>query len=507
MSDWVGYVLHAGDKKVESVSLVELVSALDGEDFFLVKTYTSINGIKINSSYIAVTQSGLLKSFVFRRSSDRRVIRLFSTAFPVPENVEKNDVLNTFDASVAFIFEHNAFSAWHWAARFFASKAQHNIPALVDGLADQVNVLFQPEANRIKTNLGFEFILSESTDGAILLGSEQIRAEQISNMEAASLYEKLSDGFALEWQESGLDQPQGDVILEAVACPVGAYTLRGTVAELVNGAKHDLILILPGSGVFDMDGRFGSFDIGYKEWAVQLAKLGFKVLRYNRIDFTKGNASAQLVALTFDDLVNQALAWLAMFMQDSKRVILVGHSLGGLLALRISALVPVDVVVTIGTPAQAIETIVAGQFQRARQALQPAASQEALSNHAAVMAYWKGQGSNTAIKPDLLRAYAQERLAIMNSLLAVSGTDLIHVSKAKHILVMHGVDDSQVRLEEADRLVSSASDKTHVALLQLPDRDHALQIPGLGDAKVVDAAQTISNNLSTFLESSAAAPL
>ncbi|MES2560056.1 MAG: alpha/beta hydrolase [Bacteroidota bacterium] len=135
-------------------------------------------------------------------------------------------------------------------------------------------------------------------------------------------------------------------ISEEVTFTHEGYTIYGTFTKPANSGKYPVIVICPGSGANDRNGTlvmlgatiqcmypniYGDTLRTYKDLATGLTAKGFAVLRYDKIEYTHSNFGA----VTFKKL------WLP-FMSgvdyvktrndvDVSRIILAGHSEGGML--------------------------------------------------------------------------------------------------------------------------------------------------------------------------------
>lgn len=134
--------------------------------------------------------------------------------------------------------------------------------------------------------------------------------------------------------------------------------LAATLTVPSGGGTHAAAVIVGGLGPHGRNG-----DGQYREMARELAERGVVVLRYDKrgLGSSEGDALAWLDA---DRLAEDAAAAVravrAVPEVDAARVSLVGHSQGGMLALRAAVTAPVARVVTLASPGQPL-----GLFPRA----------------------------------------------------------------------------------------------------------------------------------------------
>ncbi|MES2779540.1 MAG: acetylxylan esterase [Bacteroidota bacterium] len=135
-------------------------------------------------------------------------------------------------------------------------------------------------------------------------------------------------------------------VSEEVSFTHEGYTIHGTFTKPASTGKYPLIVICPGSGANDRNGTlvmlgasvqcmypdiYGDTLRTYKDLAEGLTSKGFAVLRYDKIEYTytsMGTITFKKLWLPFTSGVDYAKTRNDV---DASRIILIGHSEGGML--------------------------------------------------------------------------------------------------------------------------------------------------------------------------------
>jgi dienelactone hydrolase len=124
----------------------------------------------------------------------------------------------------------------------------------------------------------------------------------------------------------------------------GEWALPGTLTLPASGTgPFPAIVLVHGSGPHDRDETVGGTKV-FRDLAGGLAARGVAVLRYEKRTKAHGARLKDAEVTVKEEVVDDALAALALVRSqpevDAKRVALLGHSLGGMLAPRIAAADP-----------------------------------------------------------------------------------------------------------------------------------------------------------------------
>lgn len=119
-----------------------------------------------------------------------------------------------------------------------------------------------------------------------------------------------------------------------------AYPLGATLTMPNSNQKSPAILVIPGTGTSDRDGKNKRFDLRlYKELAEFLGSLGFVVLRYDKRGI--GESGGDYYQTGFRDLVDDAQACVEFLRDrpevDADQLTLLGHSEGCWIAPAVNA--------------------------------------------------------------------------------------------------------------------------------------------------------------------------
>ncbi len=121
----------------------------------------------------------------------------------------------------------------------------------------------------------------------------------------------------------------------------GKTLLSGTYLAPEHAPQETAILLIAGSGALNRDEEI----MGHRPFAVlsdSLLRAGFATLRYDKRGVAK--SKGDIKTATFDDFVSDALGGVAYLKHRGyKRIILAGHSEGGMISARIAHLTPQDI--------------------------------------------------------------------------------------------------------------------------------------------------------------------
>jgi len=288
---------------------------------------------------------------------------------------------------------------------------------------------------------------------------------------------------------------------EAVRIPANGFVLAGTLSRPTQAstARLPAVVLVGGSGPADRDGTaFGIPILG--QIAGALADAGFVVVRYDKRGIGQSGGRAESASLTdYADDVRAAVKMLESRKDvDPKRIAVVGHSEGGLVALiaaskdkRIAA------VALLATPGMTGSDLLLAQQQHLldRMKITPEERQAKVDAQKKIQeAVVSGKGLDT-LPPDVRRSVDN---AEFQSLLSSDPARLLKDVR-QPLLIVQGELDTQVDPKNADLLASIAearkkSGPTDVA--KIPRVNHLLvpattgevdEYAGLADKHVAPA--------------------
>ena len=173
---------------------------------------------------------------------------------------------------------------------------------------------------------------------------------------------------------------------KSIRIPAGDHTLAGTVSTPRGEGPFPAVILVTGSGPQDRDAEVAGFPV-FKTLADHLARSNMAVLAYD--DRGCGESEGDFSQATTMMLADDAeAAWRALSQQeriDPKRVGILGHSEGGLIAPIVAARVPeVAFLILVAGPAVRGEAILKEQLQLILKA--QGASAEVVASEAAMQA-------------------------------------------------------------------------------------------------------------------------
>jgi pimeloyl-ACP methyl ester carboxylesterase len=262
---------------------------------------------------------------------------------------------------------------------------------------------------------------------------------------------------------------------EQVQVPANGFNLAGTLSKPAGaaGKRPPAIILVAGSGPVDRDETVVGIPI-LGQLAAALADAGFTVLRYDKRGVGQSGGRIETAGLSdYADDLAAAVKFLASRKDvDSKRIVVVGHSEGGSVALieaartgRVAALVLLGAAGVSGS-----DLVLAQQRHVLDRSNLPEADKQTRIElqkkiHQAVMT---GKGWD-AVPADLRR---QADNAEFQSILVFDPAAVMPRVR-QPILIVHGALDMQVDPSNADRLESLARSRKHQAPVE------TVKIPGV----------------------------
>lgn len=272
----------------------------------------------------------------------------------------------------------------------------------------------------------------------------------------------------------------GSFIERDVTIGTGEWALPGTLTMPVATAAAPAVVLIHGSGPNDRDETIGPNKV-FRDLALGLASQGIAVLRYDKRTRAHGARFATIGSFTVkEEVVDDALAAVELLRRepgvDATCLIVIGHSLGGMLVPRIAAAdARIAGFVVMAGLARPLEEAILAQTQYLAMAdgtVSPA-EQKALDDAQRLV--------------DDVRALTPAKAASTvgggpaSYWLDLKGYDPSALARSitRPLLVLQGERDYQVTLEDFGRWKSALSGRSQATLRTYPALNH-LFIEGVG---------------------------
>ena len=142
---------------------------------------------------------------------------------------------------------------------------------------------------------------------------------------------------------------------------------QSTGLMLESPDSETAVLIVAGSGPTDHNGNItanGMINNSYKMLATELHQAGYSVLRFDKQGLGKSAYTEFDMSKTlFEDYVHDVVAWVKYLRKSHEHVVVMGHSLGGLMAIQAANKTPVDRLITLASVADSGYVTVKRQMQ------------------------------------------------------------------------------------------------------------------------------------------------
>lgn len=267
-----------------------------------------------------------------------------------------------------------------------------------------------------------------------------------------------------------------------VAVGTGQWTLPATLTMPVGPGPVPAVVLVHGSGPGDRDATIGQIK-QFKDLALGLASRGIAVLRYDKGTRVHADLMRDLPGLTVkDETIDDAIAAVQLLRStsgvDPNRIVVLGHSLGGMLVPRIAAAgPPVAGFVVMAGAARPLPQAVVEQARYLAQAdgATSAEEQAQIDQIEQVMARVNALTPADASNPERIFG------AAASYWLDLRGYDppAAAAQVKQPMLVLQGERDYQVTMEEFSRWKSALAGRTDVAFHSYPTLNH-LFVAGIG---------------------------
>lgn len=167
------------------------------------------------------------------------------------------------------------------------------------------------------------------------------------------------------------DLPRTPVSTDAYAeeaVQVGEHQLSGMLTVPKNTENPPVVIFIHGSGQSDMDEAVGANNRPFRDMAHGLAQQGIASLRYNKRYFQLPTEYVSAEVTIQEEVLDDAAAAMALVRADSRfagsQIIIVGHSMGGMLAPKIAADPEVAAMVSMAGTTRRLEDLIIDQDRR-----------------------------------------------------------------------------------------------------------------------------------------------
>jgi uncharacterized protein len=268
----------------------------------------------------------------------------------------------------------------------------------------------------------------------------------------------------------------------------GGMELAGTLALPAGVARPPIAVIVAGSGPTDRNGnaRVGLRSNAYAQLAWGLAAKGIASLRYDKRVLPTAKGQLNLAELTFDDFVTDLRAAVEAVRGDYAKVVVIGHSEGGELAIRAAAHgLAAAGLVLVSTPGRDVKTLLHEQIGH------QVDSAMLLRFDSAFARYVRGEEMVDTLPPGLRVLLAPVNQRFVQTWESFDPAREFATVKLP-ALIIQGETDIQVRVTDAQALKDARPDAEMVVL---PGMNHVLK--AVADTTV--AVQTPSYTNPTLL--------
>ena len=267
-----------------------------------------------------------------------------------------------------------------------------------------------------------------------------------------------------------------------VTVGTGEWALPGTLTMPVGPGPVAAVVLVHGSGPGDRDETVGQIK-PFKDLALGLASRGIAVLRYDKRTRAHANLVRDLPGMTVkDETIDDALTAVQVLRStpgvDPDRIVVLGHSLGGMLVPRIAAAGPqVAAFIVMAGAARPLQQALVDQSRYLAMADGSISAEEQAQIDQAeqVAARIAALGPADASKPELILG------APASYWLDLRGYDppVAAARVSQPLLVLQGERDYQVTMDEFARWKSELAGRANATFHSYPSLNHVF-VAGVG---------------------------
>lgn len=239
--------------------------------------------------------------------------------------------------------------------------------------------------------------------------------------------------------------------------------LAGSLIVPANSQKPTIVLIISGSGPTDRNGNnaLSGKTNNLKQLAHELANKNVASLRFDKRG-VGGSQSATIPEekLKLQTFVNDVLSWLTYIHESSKfgKIFVLGHSEGGLIAIKACQRIKVAGCILLATPGQRLAEVLQHQLSQ-QLASQPSWLQKSLN----ILASLQNGNLVPQVPTELQSIFRPSVQPYLQSILNVDpAAELAKIDSP--ILIVQGTEDLQVTISDA-KLLKQAVPKAKLVII------------------------------------------
>lgn len=283
---------------------------------------------------------------------------------------------------------------------------------------------------------------------------------------------------------------------------IGPSELSGTLAEPKETPFASAVFI-GGSGRYDRHGATAGFDLGYGSILDGLARRGLRSLRYERYK----DSSEAPDFRSFIDGAKEAFSMIESVQSGDEPLLLVGHSLGGLIALMAAhELTSISALVLISTPGRPIDDIIGQQIEWILKNGGYTSEQGDAVRHLRVLLE-ESIREKRALPAELLDL--ERQLDYLRDLAEIEPTSLASRIDCP-VLIFSCENDVQVSFRDAELLAASIPHNVQHEVIDLKGVNHLLQTSPKNERNAIwnysrhkveeDTLDIISRHITRFIK-------
>ncbi len=286
------------------------------------------------------------------------------------------------------------------------------------------------------------------------------------------------------------------IIERPITVKTGSYTLPGTLTLPKGVAKPPVAILIHGSGPNDRDEANGGFK-PFKDLALGLAAKGIATIRYDKRTRIYPDSARNAAFTIKDEVIDDALSAIALARNlsdvDARTIVIIGHSLGGMMAPRIAAAAPdVRGVVFLGANARPIQDLLVPQYEFIFSQYQPS---EGTRQQLDVVRQQVAKVNSSSLS---LQTPAQELPFGMNPAYWIDLKQYDHVATARMLnqplLVLQADNDYQVTTVDFTLWQRALSEQRGTVFIRYPGLFH-LFCPGQMSPVAYEGAGNVAENV------------